>query len=111
MQAIIAMIADKYPNINTYLCTDDGIQPVINKFITTMLYLRQKLGYTVDAEEPFYDNIHTIDQHIFADVHDDDMKQVLYYIIQVSCCYINDTDFMEEEHKQKIINKFVAFAK
>jgi hypothetical protein len=111
MQAIVAMIAEKYPAINTYLCTNDGEQPVFNKFLTMILCLRQKIGYTVNAEEPFYNNIHTIDQHIFADVHDDDMKKVLYYIIQVSCCYINDANFMEDEHKQKTIQRLVAYAK
>ena len=111
MQAIIEMVADKYPAINTYLCTQDDVQPDINKLITTILYLRQKLGYTVNVEEPFYNNIHTVDQNVFADVTDDDMKKVLHYIIQVSCCIINDTDFMEEDHKQNMINKLVDYAK
>lgn len=112
MQAIIEMINTKYPEINTYLCTPDGIEPDINKFLTIILYLRQKIGYTVnEEEEPFYNNIHTVDQRVFACVNDDDMKNVLYYIIQVSCCYINDADFMEEDHKQKTIQRLVAYAK
>ena len=112
MQAIIEMVETKYPAINTYLCTADGIQPDLNKFLTTILYLRQKIGYTVnEEEEPFYNNIHIVDQDVFAGVNDDDIKKVLYYIIQVSCCYINDTDFMEDDHKQKTIEKLVAYAK
>ena len=112
MQAITGMVAAKYPGINTYLCTADGVQPDINKLITTILYLRQKIGYTVnEEEEPFYNNIHTVDRQVFADVTDDDIKKVLYYIIQVSCCYINDADFMEDEHKQKTIQRLVDYAK
>lgn len=111
MQAISQMVATKYPAINTYLCTADGIQPEFSKFLTIILYLRQKIGYTVNEEEPFYNNIHTVDQRVFTDVTDDDIKNVLYYIIQVSCCYINDADFMEDEHKQKTIQRLVDYAK
>ena len=45
MQAIIEMVADKYPAINTYLCTQDDVQPDINK----LNYTETKIKSFIDS--------------------------------------------------------------
>lgn len=111
MQVIIDMVADKYPELNEFLFSADGQMIVISKFITTILYIRYKIGYTVKESEPFYNEMMNFQyKHIVEPIEDSDIKNVLKYVIQVACCYIDEQEFMEEDHKKTIIKQLVEYA-
>jgi hypothetical protein len=111
MQVIIDMVADKYPELNELMFSTDAQMPAFSKLITIILYIRYKIGYIVKESEPFYNEMMNFQyKHIVESIEDGDIKKVLKYVIHTACCYIDEQDFMEEDDKQKTIQRLVEYA-
>lgn len=103
MNEITKMIQNKYSQINDYLFSEDEENGVFFKYLTTTFYLRKRLGYRVEINEPFYSYTHIVDSTVFQNVVNDDLDKILQYVIFVTCSYIDDKDWIEPEHKKKIM--------
>lgn len=105
MDAALAIIM-KYPEIDYYFGTSNNY-PVFMKLMTSILIIRQKLGYTVSESESFYSSIHQIDANIFVNISKEDLPQVLECFVILACSYICDTDVIDvdDEVGQRSKNK------
>ena len=72
MQEMVLEAMDKYPFIDEYLIKPDvntGVRmPLLIKYITTILYLRRRMGFLVEPEESFYDSIERNDYAQFEEI-------------------------------------------
>jgi len=105
-------IFKKYPEVNTYL--SDTSTPIFIKLMATILFIRQKLDYTVDKSEVFYNNASKLDPQLFHNVEKDDLPMLLELFVRIICDYVSDTDVLEDDEgvktKQKICVKLRTYA-
>lgn len=100
-------ILKKYPEVNAYL--SNTTTPIFNKLMTTVVFIRQKLNYTVDKSEVFYNNAAELDPQLFHNVEKDDLPMLLKLFVRIICDYVSNTDILEDDEgvktKQKICNE------
>jgi|LauGreDrversion4_2_1035121.scaffolds.fasta_scaffold01614_12 hypothetical protein len=105
-------IFKKYPEVNAHL--SDMSSPIFIKLISTILFIRQKLNYTVNKSEVFYDNVAKLDPQLFNNVEKDDLPMLLELFVRIICDYVNNTDILEDdegvETKEKICLKLRTYA-
>jgi len=109
MNEIAKMIRNKYSHINDYLFSEEAENGLFFKYLATILYLRKRLGYRVETNEPFYTYIHIVDSTVFQNIANDDLDKILQYVIFVACSYIDDQDYFEPEHKKKILTALMCY--
>jgi hypothetical protein len=87
-------LLDKYPEIDSYLSTSNNF-PVFMKLMASILFIRQKLGYTVSESDSFYNCISRVDSNVFANVSLDDFPKLLECFVVLACSYICDSDTID----------------
>jgi hypothetical protein len=87
-------LLDKYPEIDSYLSTSNNF-PVFMKLMASILFLRQKIGYTVSETESFYTCISRVDSNVFANISKEDLPKVLECFVMLACSYICDSDSID----------------
>lgn len=113
MDASLAILT-KYPEIDSYFGTSNNY-PVFMKLMTSILIIRQKLGYTVSESESFYSSISQIDANVFVNISKEDLPQVLECFVILACSYICDTDVIDidddvgQKSKNKICNTITKY--
>ena len=105
-------IFKKYPEVNAYL--SDMSSPIFVKLMATILFIRQKLNYTVDKTEVFYNNAAKLNPQLFHNVEKNDLPLLLELFVRIICNYVNNTDILEDdegvETKEKICLKLRKYA-
>lgn len=106
-------IFKKYPEVNAYLANTESM-PVFIKLMATILFIRQKLDYTVNVSDVFYNNASKLDPQLFCNVEKDDLPALLELFVKIICDYVSDTDVLEDdesdETKQKICCQLRKYA-
>jgi len=108
MQEMVLEAMDKYPFIEEYLIQPDvntGVRmPLLIKYITTILYLRRRMGFLVEPEESFYDSIERNDYAQFEEISDKmELYTVLVCFVTLACGYVNST-VDDIESRDRIVN-------
>jgi hypothetical protein len=105
-------IFKKYPEVNAHL--SDTSMPIFVKLMATILVIRQKLDYTVDKSEVFYNNAAKLDPQLFDNVEKDDLPLLLELFVRIICDYVNNTDILEDDKgvktKEKICDELRKYA-
>lgn len=106
-------IFKKYPEVNAYL--SDTTTPIFIKLMTTVVFIRQKLNYTIDKKlEVFCNNAAKLDPQLFHNVEKDDLPMLLELFVRIICDYVSNTDVLEDDEgvktKQKICVKLRTYA-
>jgi len=105
-------IFKKYPEVNAYL--SDTSTPIFIKLMAIILFIRQKLDYTVDKSEIFYNDAAKLDPQLLYNVEKDDLPMLLELFVRIICDYVSDTDVLEDdegvETKQKICGRLQIYA-
>ena len=96
-------IFKKYPEINAHL--SDMSSPIFVKLMATILFIRQKLNYTVDKTEVFYNNAAKLNPQLFDNVEKDDLPLLLELFVRIICDYVNNTDILEDDKGVKTKEK------
>jgi hypothetical protein len=72
--------------------------------MSTILYLRRRLGFLVIPEdEVFYDNIEDNDYAKFASIEDVEIYKILVAFIIFACSYVTDKLGDDDESLSKIL--------
>jgi hypothetical protein len=108
MHKMVLDTMDKYTFLEEYLSKPDintgKRMPTLVKFITTILYLRRRMGFLVESDESFYDDIERNDYTEFENIEDDiEIFNLLVCFVTMACSYINDS-VDDVESRDKIIN-------
>lgn len=107
-------LLNKYPEIDSYLSTSTNF-PVFMKLMASILFLRQKIGYTVSETESFYHCISRVDSNVFANVSAEDLPKVLECFVILTCSYICGSDSIDiddvsaEESKKKVCSVITKY--
>lgn len=105
-------IFKKYPEVNAYL--SDMSTPIFIKLMATILFIRQKLNYTVNKSEVFYDNAAKLNPQLFHNVEKNDLPLLLELFVRIICDYVSNTDILEDDEgvktKEKICLKLRTYA-
>ena len=105
-------IFKKYPEVNAHLSAMSS--PIFIKLMATILFIRQKLNYTVDKTEIFYDNVAKLDPQLFHNVEKNDLPLLLELFVRIICDYVSNTDILEDDEgvktKEKICLKLRTYA-
>lgn len=109
MRQMVLDTMDKYTFLEEYLSKPDintgKKMPTFIKFITTILYLRRRMGYLVEPDESFYDDIQRNDYTEFENIEDDvEIFHLLVCFVSMACSYV-DASVDDVESRDKIINK------
>jgi len=108
MQQIVLDTMDKYTFLEEYLLKPDintgNKMPTFVKMISTILYLRRRMGFLVEPDESFYDDIERNDYTEFQNIEDDvEIFNLLVCFVTMACSYVNDM-VKDDESRDKIIN-------
>jgi hypothetical protein len=108
MSDIISEVLDKYTFLDDYLAaprvgTGKPI-PVFIKFISTILYIRQRLGFLVEPDESFYDCINYNDYTQFKNIEATELYKILVAFVTFVCGYVNRTVTNVEERDKIMPN-------
>ena len=87
-------IFKKYSEVNAYL--SDMSRPLFIKLMVIILFIRQKLNYTVNKSEVFYYDVAKFDPQLFNNVEKDDLPMLLELFVRIICDYVNNTDILED---------------
>ena len=91
----------KQPDVNT-----GKIMPTFLKIMSTILYLRQRLGFQViPNDEQFYNDIKRNDYTNFQNIEEDvEILNLLVCFVSMACGLIDDMIKDDDESRDKIIN-------
>ena len=91
----------KQPDVNT-----GKPMPTFLKIMSTILYLRQRLGFQViPNDEKFYNDIKRNDYTNFQNIEEDvEILNLLVCFVSMACGLIDDMIKDDDESKDKIIN-------
>jgi hypothetical protein len=108
MHEMVLEVMKKYTFIEEYLSKPDvntgNKMPLLVKFITTILYLRRRLEFQVDADETFYDSIERNDYSYFEDISDKvELYKILVCFVTMACSYIDAKVSTDDGTREKII--------
>lgn len=108
----IQMFVMKYPEINELF---DESHTIFIKLMATILFIRQKLDYTVDKTEVFYCHISKLNPILFSTVTKEDLPVLLELFVSMTCDYICSADVIDLvdaealESKRKICTKMSRY--
>lgn len=102
-------IMDKYTFIENYLSTPHCItlkkMPLLTKLLSTILYLRRRLGFIVDTLEIFCDYETRNDYSSFEKITDKvELYKILVCFVSMALGHVNATITDDDESRDKIIN-------
>ena len=108
MKNMIFEIMDKYAFIEEYINQPSVLtgnkMPIFIKYMSTILYLRRRLGFLVVPEdETFYDRIRDNDYTKFASIEDVEIYKILVAFIIFACSYVTDKVQDDDESLDKIL--------
>ena len=108
MKNMIFEIMDKYAFIEEYINQPSVLtgnrMPIFIKYMSTILYLRRRLGFLVIPEdEVFYDRIRDNDYTKFANIEDVEIYKILVAFITFACSYVTDKVQDDDESLDKIL--------
>jgi hypothetical protein len=91
----------KQPDVNT-----GKSMPTFLKIMSTILYLRQRLGFQViPNDEQFYNDIKRNDYTNFQNIKEDvEILNLLVCFVSMACGLIDDMIKDDDESRDKIIN-------
>ena len=107
MKNVVFEVMDKYAFLEEYVnapsvLTGKGI-PIFIKYMSTILYLRRRLGFlVVPDDETFYNKIEDNDYTQFALIDDVELYKILIAFITFACSYIADK-LQDDESLDKIL--------
>ena len=89
----------KQPDINT-----GKIMPTFLKIMSTILYLRQRLGFLVETSEQFYNDIKRNDYTVFKNIEEDvEILNLLVCFVSMACGLVDDMIKDDDESRDIII--------
>lgn len=108
MKNMVFEVMDKYPFIEEYLNQPSVLtgkqMPIFVKYMSTILYLRRRLGFLlVPEEEVFYDRIRDNDYTRFASIEDVEIYKILVAFITFACSYVTSKIENDDESLDKIL--------
>lgn len=108
MKNMVFEIMDKYAFIEEYINQPSVLtgnkMPIFVKYMSTILYLRRRLGFLVIPEdEVFYDRIRDNDYTKFANIEDVEIYKILVAFIIFACSYVTDKVQDDDESLNKIL--------
>lgn len=108
MHKMVFEVMDKYTFIEDYLLEPDvntgNKMPLLIKFMTTILYLRRRIGFLVEPDETFYDGIERNNYAQFEEINDKiEVYKVLVCFVTMACSYVN-ASVEDVESRDKIVN-------
>jgi hypothetical protein len=113
IQEKVENVPTQYPFIEEYLDEPNIITgkpgPIFIKLMSTILFLRQRIGFSVDSTDTFYDCINQNNYSKFENINKVELYPILLYFINIACMYICD-NVDDEEDIKKIIPKIQCYA-
>ena len=108
MKNMVFEVMDKYAFIEEYINQPSVLtgnqMPIFVKYMSTILYLRRRLGFLVIPEdEVFYDNIEDNDYTKFVFIDDMEIYKILVAFITFACSYVTDKVQDDDESLNKIL--------
>ena len=108
MKNMVFEVMDKYAFIEEYVNQPSVLtgnkMPIFIKYMSTILYLRRRLGFLVVPEdETFYDRIRDNDYTKFASIEDVEIYKILVAFIIFACSYVTDKVQDDDESLDKIL--------
>ena len=110
MHQMVLDTMDKYTFLKAYLLKPDintgKNMPTFIKIMSTILYLRQRLGFLVNPnDEKFYNDIKRNDYTNFQNIEEDvEILNLLVCFVSMACGLIDDMIKDDDESRDKIIN-------
>ena len=103
------MVLDKYTFLKAYLLKPDinpgKNMPTFIKIMSTILYLRRRIGFQVEPNEQFYNDIKRNDYTDFQNIEDDvEIFNLLVCFVSMACGIVDDMIKDDDESRDKIIN-------
>ena len=100
---------DKYTFLKAYLLKPDintgKNMPTFIKIMSTILYLRRRIGFQVEPNEQFYNDIKRNDYTDFQNIEDDvEIFNLLVCFVSMACGIVDDMIKDDDESRDKIIN-------
>lgn len=108
MKQMVFEVMDKYTFLEDYLKQPNiktGIRmSTFVKFMSTILYLRERLYFKVEEEEePFYDDIENNDYTDFENIKDEyEIFKILVCFVTMACSYVNSL-VPDEDSRDRMI--------
>ena len=108
MKNMVFGVMNKYAFIEEYINQPSVLtgnqMPIFIKYMSTILYLRRRLGFLVIPEdEVFYDRIRDNDYTKFANIEDVEIYKILVAFIIFACSYVTDKVQDDDESLNKIL--------
>jgi hypothetical protein len=100
---------DKYTFLKEYLLKPDintgKNMPTFIKIMSTILYLRRRIGFQVEPNEQFYNDIKRNDYTEFQNIEDNvEIFNLLVCFVSMACGIVDDMIKDDDESRDKIIN-------
>ena len=109
MHQMVLDTMDKYTFLKAYLLKPDintgKNMPTFIKIMSTILYLRRRIGFQVEPNEQFYNDIKRNDYTDFQNIEDDvEIFNLLVCFVSMACGIVDDMIKDDDESRDKIIN-------
>lgn len=109
MHQMVLDTMDKYTFLKEYLLKPDintgKNMPTFIKIMSTILYLRRRIGFQVEPNEQFYNDIKRNDYTDFQNIEDDvEIFSLLVCFVSMACGIVDDMIKDDDESRDKIIN-------
>ena len=104
----ILKILDNYPLISDFT-EGNSETPLLIKLMTTIFYLREKIGYVIEGE-PIFNDYTNINISVFEDIDKEELQNILKYVVFITCVYVSESDFIENEDKTKICGTIIKLS-
>ena len=109
MHQMVLDTMDKYTFLKAYLLKPDintgKNMPTFIKIMSTILYLRRRIGFQVEPNEQFYNDIKRNDYTDFQNIEDDvEIFNFLVCFVSMACGIVDDMIKDDDESRDKIIN-------
>ena len=109
MHQMVLDTMDKYTFLKEYLLKPDintgKNMPTFIKIMSTILYLRRRIGFQVEPNEQFYNDIKRNDYTEFQNIEDNvEIFNLLVCFVSMACGIVDDMIKDDDESRDKIIN-------
>ena len=109
MHQMVLDTMDKYTFLKEYLLKPDintgKNMPTFIKIMSTILYLRRRMGFQMEPNEQFYNDIKRNDYTEFQNIEDNvEIFNLLVCFVSMACGIVDDMIKDDDESRDKIIN-------
>ena len=87
----------KYTSINHYFNDRTEAIPIFIKLTACILFLRKKLGFSINIDPSYYKYMEKIETQVFCNIETEDLQELLDLFIKVMCEYMQNTEILEGE--------------